>query len=435
MKTEVDATPCVSRASSSAVPSPRVWLVLTVLLLVNSVLRGIRAPGRWAYTEILLNYDFGFSKRALQGAIISMINTPALYHYSFCFWYSFAVFAVNLLLLMELLKGLCFTQGSAAKRAVLLFSSSLAIVVLSHTVGYADQVALLVTLLALRTRSFYRRCLLVAVLFPVALLIHETEFVLFFPVVAFRFVIELDVGSERRKLLAFSAVCSCVLATLLCVGYTHMSQAAADFMYREVQQRADFPLRKDEFFMITSTFRDNLNVQFAAWRDSDFVRFSIYCLIVTLPTTIYLLRESILVLATGGRSLLIRFVAVMASLAPLSMFLIGADLNRWTTLAITASFLVLATVMLDRPLGQSTEKRTRSWVVTAVLVALNLGSSIPLFDGYIVQNFPYEELIDDVTDVLRGTAPFPPKPEQCVEVGCLTVTDGIHPRSAVAEKK
>jgi hypothetical protein len=42
-----------------------------------------------------------------------------------------------------------------------------------------------------------------------------------------------------------------------------------------------------------------------------------------------------------------------------------------------------------------------SWVLPAILVAMNLGSSIALFDGYIVQNLPYEEHIDDVMQILK----------------------------------
>jgi hypothetical protein len=33
---------------------------------------------------------------------------------------------------------------------------------------------------------------------------------------------------------------------------------------------------------------------------------------------------------------------------------------------------------------------------------LNLGSAVPLFDRYVVQDFPYHDHLKDVLEILRG---------------------------------
>lgn len=411
--------------------SQRACFILSIALLSNSILRGIRPPGRWAYTELLLNYDFGFSKRALQGAVLSLIGMPALYRYSFCFWYNLAILSANILLLVALLKKLCYAESDSSKWVAMVFASSLALVMLAHTIGYGDQIALLVTLIALRIRKFFVRSVFVTLLFPVCLLIHETEFVLFFPVIVFRFLFDLSEDKSRAKLLSMSAVVVSALLTLACLSCTQLSAASAAEMYRSIQSKADYQLREDELFMITSTFSDNIRMQLKAWSVSDGIRFFIYSFVVTFPTTLYLLRETLVTLRISRQSGLLCLAAVAASLAPLSMYAIGVDANRWTTLATMASFLVYSAVV-PNSIALSTTL-VRSPVLPALLVAMNLTSSIELFDGYVVRNFPYEEHLDNFSKVIFGSAPFPPAPEQCVESGCIAIFRFPHPESAVAE--
>jgi hypothetical protein len=409
--------------------SRRACFVLSIALLSNSILRGIRAPGRWAYTELLFNYDFGFSKRALQGAVLSFIGVPSLYGYKFCFWYDLTILLVNVVLLAALLKKICEVGNESFRSAALVFSSSLAIVMLAHTIGYGDQIALLVTLVALRIESFAVRSVFAALLFPVCLLIHETEFVLFFPVILFRFMSDLNGDRTCFRLISLSVVIASALLMFGFLSHTQLSTTSAAAMYRSIQAKADYQLRQDELFMLTSTFSNNFAVQLKAWRDPDFLRFFLYSFIVTFPTTSYLLRETLVALRGRPHGKFLRLPAVVASLAPLSMYAIGLDANRWTTLATMASFLVFSVVI---PNTEGEIIPVRPTVLPALLVAMNLGSSIYLFDGYVVQAFPYEEHLDDLGKVIFGSAPFPPRPEQCVESGCDTSFTFVHPVSGAA---
>jgi hypothetical protein len=436
INTEVTQKPTADSAIWTDRISNTTWLAIGVVLLVNSVLRGIRAPGRWAYTEMLFNYDFGFSKRGLVGAIISALHWPVLYHYSTCFWYSVIVFGINLILLTALLRRLLSVYDTATRLASLVFASSLAVVVLAHTIGYGDQVALLITLLALRIRNYYWLTLFSILFVPISILAHETNFVIFFPVILLRFLVELGRPIEPRKLAALCAVLICTAGAILLAGYTHTSQLDGGAMYKALQAKADYPLRKDEFYMITSTFGENIKGLVAAWHTDEFIHFFASCLIVTLPATVYLMY--MFVAGTTGlkHSALLRLAGIAACVAPLSLGLVGGDLNRWTTLATTTSFLSFSIVRLQGdPAATYPITHPSKVTIPIFLIILNLGSSMPLFDGYIVQSFPYEEHVQDVVDMVTGRAPFPPPPEQCVESGCMVVIDGFASRSAVSIKQ
>lgn len=395
--------------------SERVWVVVIGVLLLNSVLRGIRAPNMWAYTQFLLNYDFGFAKRSFQGAVIGAFNITGTY--SFAFWYMIAVFTANVLLLLWVMRRLCATEDLTARLIATLFASSLAVVALAHFVGYGDQPALLVTLLALLIRNFYYRCVLVAVLFPVCLLIQETEFVLFFPVVAFRFLIDLGGAAtmHRRRLAALCLVLVCVLAALLAVGNAHMSETLATAMMESIQSKAEYPLRHGQTEPLIKTFTEFLGVFIRAyWESSLMRRFLFLSCIVTLPSMVYLMRRTWSLMTCNEYSIFLRIVAIGASMAPLSLIVIAGDLNRFAALAVLTSFIAYAIVRLQGGIADSAVAASKSHVLLPLaLIAMNLSSSIPLFDGYVVRNFPYEELINDLRNTLILKEPFPPRPEQC----------------------
>ena len=92
------------RKPTAIVWGPRNALpIATFALLANSIARGIRTPGRYSSTQLLINYDFGFCKRGLLSALVESLHIPYLHHYDFFFWFSVACFAINIVLFIELL--------------------------------------------------------------------------------------------------------------------------------------------------------------------------------------------------------------------------------------------------------------------------------------------------------------------------------------------
>lgn len=394
--------------------SERVWMMLIGMLLLNSVLRGISPPNLWAYSHFLVNYDFGFAKRSLQGAVVSAFDIPVLYTYSFAFWYMTGLFVANALLLLRLMRLLCAAGDITSRLTASVFASSLAVVVLAHVVGYGDQVGLLITLWALLVRNFDRRCILVAVLFPVCILVQETQFLLFFPLIVFRFLIDLgdEVTMRHRRSVALGLVFACVFVTLLILMSTRMDEASATAMIQSIQSKADCPLLEYQV-NLTKTLADHLRMTIHQYSFPWMQRYMLFCWVVTLPTAAYLMRRTWSQMTHNGYSKFLRAVAMAASVAPLAMHVIAVDGNRFSAFAVITSFLVYATIRLQGGGAHESPSASRpNLFIPAALIAMNLTSSIPLFPGYEVRSFPYEELLLGLGEaVAKGS--FPPHPEQC----------------------
>jgi len=404
--------------------SYRLSFIVALALLLNSVLRGIRAPAYWGATHLLFNYHFGFVKRALLGSLIASVDAPYLYHYNFYFWVSLAIFAGDVWLIIVLSRLLCRIGDVDARVSVLVYCSSIGIVFLAHTIGWPDQIVLLITLVAVLCRNFYVRALLVTGLFGCCILIHEGAFLTFFPVVCFRFIADLADRPDGRKVIVLCALVVVITATVLFVGLRPpLTVATAAAMQHMLQLKADFPLNTNGFLVLTRTFGGNLEHTVACTRQSSRIAWLLLwflpAMIVTLPTATYLLRRSLIDLAARGYGLAVRSAAIGAALSPLSLHFLGCDNNRWFALATLTSFLVFGISHLFFPrtlVATSRRSRKGGFRWSIALIALNIGSAIALFAGYEVQDFPYEGHVEDVAAMLEGQAPFPPRPEPIRDV-------------------
>lgn len=414
----------------------KAWIIAVTALLTNSVLRGLGRPNSFACTQLLFNYyDFGLAKRSLQGTILSALGVPNLYRYDFCFWYSATFLAVNIALLCWLLWRLCTLRDASARLVACVYASSVAVVMLNNSIGYADHIALLVTLLLLIIKNFYVRAFVAAVSFPAIILIHDGQMAIFFSLILFRFLVDMGAPIQRERVVALAVMCICVLTVFIWVQTFQMSEASATALYESLQARADYPLKRTTFLhALTRSHGDQVNILLNVWSYPATLRFAVNCWIVTLPTIAYLLHGTLVNLAHQGRSRAVQGMAVIASLAPLSLHVVGWDFNRWTTLAITTSLLVfVVTTMSFHTQVDTFPSISRRRVFAAIaLIGINVGESIPLFGGYIVENFPYPRLVQNTIDIIAGKATFPPEPERCATTGgCFTVIQGIEVKSAV----
>ena len=389
-------------------------LALCVALLLNSTVRGIRTPGGWAATSLIINYDFGFSRRGLLGAIISWLHTPALYTYTFNFWFAIVIFTANVSLLLTLLNRVYRVGSLDSKFTALVFTSSFAIVFLAHCIGYSEQVPLLFTLVILQINHFYWRAVLVLTLFPACLLIHETALPMLFPVIFFRFLPDLTGSLDRKRVCIVGALAIIMPVLGLTIGAYHLSKPVALAMYQSLQSKADFPLRTDQFVWLMRSSRDSLHWSFNIYRDAFVQKLLVYSLTVTLPSALYLLLRAVRLLRARAYHPITYWIAMGAGLSPVFLDIIGAgDTARYNSMAIMSSFLIFATTVLyfRQDIAQGGDEVRLNWLPPAMLVLLNLGSTIQFFDYYEVQNFPYQGHIDDLTKTVLGREPFPPRPD------------------------
>ena len=125
--------------------NPRIWYASILAILFLNILRGIRFPNMWSYTHFLFNYKFGFTRRGLIGEAVSRLDNPYLISYDFFVLFSLIIFCINMLLISVIIREFVYSQNLLLIGCSIIFSSSLGIVFLSHSVGYFDHIGLLAT--------------------------------------------------------------------------------------------------------------------------------------------------------------------------------------------------------------------------------------------------------------------------------------------------
>ena len=404
------------RKISGALTVKRSVMFFTLLLLLNSVLRGIRFPNIWSYTHYLFDYDYGFIKRGLIGSIVNGMNVPFLHSYDFFVFFSFSIFFASMVLLLRLV-GHSWKPGNLwFNLCVFLFCSSPAVVLLSHTVGYFDHIGLLVTLIILNISSSRLKLAFSFPLFLFCLFTHEAAFILFFPVVFVSLLNDMTgQGKPSRKyiygLVAFSLM---AIATTYTLSQSIISEENAVRAYEMEQVSAEVTLRSDAYAVLHRSGDENSEIMETLWLSEERKWEFLDGLRMTLPTLLFISFVLVLYLKQLGMSLYLIILSVLASYSPLLLHYFAWDMHRFNTLAVTTSFLVLLVFFSTHQATINTDRLLRhTGLVVAILIFCgNLMFKVPLFDGYEVKSFPFAEHYRYWKDVDSGMESFPWVPLQ-----------------------
>ena len=128
-------------------------------------------------------------------------------------------------------------------------------------------------------------------------------------------------------------------------------------------------------------------------------------LLVTAPAALFLIHATRTILQKGGISARITTLATLAALSPLLMHLWGWDMDRWNALCITSSFMMLY-VASTRCTPSSLQMSRSHYLGLFLLIFLNGSSSIRLFDGCQVKQFPFLEHVEYLRQVFKGSTPL-----------------------------
>ncbi len=372
----------------------RFWWAMVPLLAAISVAKAIRLPNYKSATQAQVDYSLGPIKRGMFGAVFARPLHLELYS-------RFAVFSWALLLGTVALL-LVFTWRGGARGRVLspevvaLFFSSYAPVYLAHMVGYFEVLLLLLTLALLLIRPFWVRlaCAVPAAVF--ALAVHEMFLFVFLPVLLFSFLLQGVVGETpplRRSalwgaVLLLTAVS--LAATVRLALNPPMTPAQLDRLRDHVARLADFPTDEAMYEVLVRSTRDNLDIMRAVAARAPWWRQQLVCLLTMGPTVTLLLLTTRRLLGAATRPVprWLGACAVLASLSPLAMHLLGFDVARFNAMVILTSFLALMAVCrftAGRPVALS----PRLHRAVLLVLLLNMTSGDLLMDGRTVRSFPY----------------------------------------------
>ena len=378
------------------------WYAAAWATIALSVLKGIRLPNLYATTQFYFNYSEGFVRRALVGEIVHLIDAPFMYRYWFVCFISLALLALNVWLLWQVVQDLLKRDDPALSCFALCFTTSLALVFLSHTVGYFDHLGLAMALITIRLRSVRAKLIFLLLGGSATILSHEGTLVLFLPVA---YLSALLASGDRRwnRALLLGIVIFHAALTFGMGTFALLSPTASERLFATMSRKADIPLDEGTFTYLLS--KKAAVVQASEVRSA--LVANIDSIIIVLPALATFIAFTLCALGRAPRYLVV--AAMTASVSPIAMHLLGVDMHRWDTIALTTSFLsaYLSYDWLRRTEGDAAAAwwgggGLRYLPLLVAIIAVNASSMTFLFDGEHVKQFPFFEHRKHLVDLLHA---------------------------------
>ncbi len=385
----------------------RFWWAVSPVLAAISVAKAIRLPNYKSATQAQVDYSLGLIKRGMFGAALARPLHLEIYS-------RFAVFSW-LLLLSTVAFLLVFTWWGGARERVLspeivaLFFSSYALVYMAHMVGYFEVLLLLLTLVLLSIRPFWIRFAgaLPAAVF--ALAVHEMFLFVFLPVLLFSFLAQGFAGDAKKLgkpaiLGAVGLLLGVSLATTVRLAlHPPMTPAQLNGLTGHIAQLVDFPTDTAMYDVLVRSTRDNLYIMRDVASRAPWWRQQLVCLVTMGPTVLLLVLATRRLLRTVRRPVprWIGASAVVASLSPLTMHLLGFDVARFNAMVMLTSFLALLTVCRFTE-GVPAALSSREHYAVLLVLLLNMTSGDLLMDGRTVRSFPFVRELPGTLNLRHG---------------------------------
>lgn len=398
------------------------WVVACFVVMILSVLRGIRLPSSWTYSHYLINYDFGFTKRGVLGGIVEQVGIPYLASYEFFALFCASILLGNLLLLATLLRDLIRSGNILLLSCSMIFVCSPVLPFLAHIIGYGDHLGMFITLVVLKIRCFWQKLTFAAPSLAVALLAHEANFIFFSPVILISLLLNIKENRRTHQFTALIAVSIFWIGATYLISLPNLTREQTLAMYDTIQAGTEFPLHPDTFEVLHRDVGDNFafllgpdafevrhrdvgdsfdNAQ-RAWTDPRSIGRYVNSLLAILPVPAIcnslLAILPILAICLGTATFFLlrsdsnRYIiplAISASLSPLTLHLIAKDTYRWSVWTSVTSFFILHIVSRRYQNQLPSKLVSISAPVLTIVVFITSISSLRLFDGYTMSWFPF----------------------------------------------
>ena len=273
---------------------------------------------------------------------------------------------------------------------------------LANMNGYFDISLALLCVLPLFVRSTGWRLAAAAVATVLGILIHEQFFFAFLPllVVSVLFGGATAKSAGERRLAWAGAALLLALGLGLMMNFLRLgsvSLAQSEQLRQSIARATDRPLYPEVFATIPVTPRENLQVMKLVWRRPTYLPAQVEGLLLFGPTTVVLSWATLLLLRRWmpGRYRWLYAGVLLATLAPLSLHLLGWDKNRWNQLLCLNAFLLL---LMVSKLAVGDPVRLPLWLRRACLLVmlLNMASGGGMLDDSHMRPFPFMHSPDAV---------------------------------------
>jgi hypothetical protein len=364
--------------------NPRLWqnpwrlmLVVNVAVIAGVFLHKIALPPYVPYIHLLADYHFGFTKRALIGAIVALFASKVPV------WLVFALggatWLVTLGLFLQLFRRTFGFDDRHMPLFVFMVGSPFFLKNFMHTLGHFDiyGCALAIVLLLIPARSV--AFVLCAALFSMILiLVHHIHLLMYVPTIAVIVVLRyyLVQGVNRANApIGLAAMAAVVLLFLAAQFYGTLPIPEADFVGYLQSKMAD-PSRTD-LLSFGYIWYQPLSKEFSdtwARMPSNLLGVPVFALLIWLHTPLWrYFADLIRALSNDFHRRVVIAAVVLVSGAYLIIFITVFDYSRWISNWAVCMFLILHAVKMlpgsrvIAPIPADDKKTTIfGWIVTLV---------------------------------------------------------------------
>jgi hypothetical protein len=355
----------------------RLMLAVNVAVFAGVFLYKIALPPYVPYIHLLVDYHFGFTKRALIGALVALFSSKVPVWLVFAL--GGAVWLITLGLFAKLFRRTFGFDEKHLPLFVFTAGSPFFFKNFMHTLGHFDiyGCALAICLLLLPARSL--AFVLLAALFSVILvLIHHIHLLMYVPTIAVIVVLRhyLVQGVNRRNLGAGVAAALGVGALFVAAQfYGTMAAPEAEFV-RYLQGRMADPSRTDLLSFSYIWYQPLAKEIHDTWErmPSNILGVPVFALLIWLHTPLWkYFVDLIRALAEDWHRRIVIAALSAVSLGYLVMFAMVFDYSRWVSNWAVCTFLILHAVKTlptsrEAQLPSVDDRKTTilGWIVTLI---------------------------------------------------------------------
>ena len=326
----------------------RLMLAVNVAVVIGVFLHKITLPPYVPYIHLLVDYHFGFTKRALIGAVISLFFAKVPVWLVFAL--SGAVWLITLGLFIKLFRRTFGFDDAHVPLFVFMAGSPFFLKNFMYTMGHFDiyGCALAICLLLVPARSV-AFVLLAALASMILILIHHIHLLMYLPTIAVIVVLRyyLVQGFSRQNVIAGVAACACVALLFLSAQFVGTIAVPEEEFVRHLQSRMADPSRTNLLGFSYIWYQPLSREIQDTWgrMPSNILGIPVFALLIWLHAPLWrYFSDLIRALSDDFHRCIVMAAIIMVSVGYLIMFAIVFNYSRWISNWAVCMFLILHAV-------------------------------------------------------------------------------------------
>jgi hypothetical protein len=354
----------------------RLMLAVNAAIFVGVLLHKVSLPPYVPYVHLLVDYHFGFTKRALLGAIVSLLEAKVPV------WLVFAlggtVWLITAGLFVQLFRRTFGFNEKNLPLFVFMAGSPFFLKNFMHTLGHFDIYGCLLAICLLLLPAYSLGYVLLAALFSAVLvLIHHIHLLMYVPtiavIVALRYYLMQGVNRQNAA-VGIASLAAVGVLFIAAQFYGTMVVPETEFI-GYLQGRMADPSRTDLISFGYIWYRPLSKEILDTWQrlPHNLLGVPVFALLIWLHTPLWQhFRNVIDVLAIDAHRRIVPAAIIIVSLGYLIMFAIVFDYSRWISNWAVCLFLILHAVKTlpaakDAPIRTGNRKTVvLGWIVTLI---------------------------------------------------------------------